>query len=197
MKKMKKNIVNVDFFLNRVASFVMTAVISALISAAGFSSAAYALPDPVAKEIAKDVPNLAKRGEAAMRFIGLKVYDIRLWTANQAQNFGEPFALELVYDMNFKGKEIAERSITEMRKQGYNDEVKLKRWSAVMTRIFPDIKKGDTLVGVSIPNKEIRFYSHEKLIAAEKDMEFARAFFDIWLSEKTSEPTLRKKLLGD
>ncbi len=160
---------------------------------------AQSLPEPVVKGIARDVPNspsLTKRGDTTMRFFGLKVYDIRLWTASKIHSNSEPFALELVYDMSLKGKDIAERSIAEMRKQGYRDEAKLTRWLEAMTRIFPDIKKGDTLIGVSIPGKEIRFYTREKLIAAEADIEFARAFFDIWLSEKSSEPGLRKRLLG-
>ena len=160
---------------------------------------AQSLPEPVSKGISVDVPNLpslTKRGDATMRFFGLMVYDVRLWTAGKMQSYSEPFVLELVYDMSLKGKDIAERSITEMRKQGYQDEAKLARWLQVMTRIFPDIKKGDTLIGVSIPGKEIRFYTREKLIAAESDIEFARAFFDIWLSEKSSELALRKRLLG-
>ena len=65
-----------------------------------------------------------------------------------------------------------------------------------MARIFPDIKKGDTLIGVSLPGKEARFYNREKLIAVVPDPEFAKAFFDIWLSEKSSEPKMRLKLLG-
>ena len=65
-----------------------------------------------------------------------------------------------------------------------------------MTKIFPDIKQGDALIGVSVPGKEARFYNREKLIATVPDPEFAKAFFDIWLSEKSSEPKLRLKLLG-
>ena len=84
-----------------------------------------------------------------------------------------------------------------MRKVGYTDETKLKKWGDAMTAIFPDVKKGDTLVGVSIPGKEARFYSQEKFIAAVPDPEFAKAFFDIWLSDKTSEPKLRLRLLGN
>ena len=108
-----------------------------------------------------------------------------------------PFAVELVYDMSFKGKDIADRSIKEMRSQGFNDEMKLKRWGDEMTKIFPDIQQGDTLIGVSFPGKEARFYNREKLIATIPDTEFAKAFFDIWLSEKSSEPKLRLKLLGE
>ena len=76
------------------------------------------------------------------------------------------------------------------------NEAKLKAWGEEMLRIFPDIKKGESLIGVSIPGKGAKFYSREKLIASADDPEFAKAFFDIWLSEKTSEPKLRERLLG-
>jgi hypothetical protein len=154
--------------------------------------AAQALPAPVTQ----DVPGLTARGDGVMRFFGLKVYDVRLWTMMKPFNHAEPFALELVYDMSLNGRDIAERSVKEMRGQGHADEGKLKRWGEEMARIFPDIRKGDTLVGVSIPGKEARFYTREKFIAAVADAEFARAFFDIWLSEKTSAPGVRARLLG-
>lgn len=153
---------------------------------------AQALPEPVAK----DLPGLTARGEGVMRFFGLKVYDVRLWTMMKPFSPSEPFALELVYDMSLKGRDIAERSVKEMREQGQADEGKLKRWGEEMAKIFPDIRKGDTLVGVSIPGKEARFYTRDKFIAAVADAEFARAFFDIWLSEKTSAPGVRARLLG-
>ncbi|MEQ1517294.1 MAG: chalcone isomerase family protein, partial [Usitatibacteraceae bacterium] len=156
------------------------------------SASAHTLPEI----IARDVAGLSVRGEAAMRFIGLKVYDVRLWTQMKPFSHAEPFAVELVYDMALKGKDIAERSVTEMRAQGVRDETKLSRWGEEMKKIFPDIKQGDALIGVSLPGKEARFYNREKLIAAVPDPEFAKAFFDIWLSEKSSEPKLRLKLLG-
>ncbi|MEO8104614.1 MAG: chalcone isomerase family protein, partial [Betaproteobacteria bacterium] len=114
----------------------------------------------------------------------------------KAFTHGDPFALELVYDLSLSGRDIAERSVSEMRGQGYRDESKLKRWGDEMARIFPDIRPGDTLVGVSMPGKEARFYTRDKFIAAVPDPEFARAFFDIWLSDKTSAPGVRRKLLG-
>ena len=65
-----------------------------------------------------------------------------------------------------------------------------------MNKAFPDVKKNDTLVGVSVPGKGARFYSQDKFIAEIADPEFAKAFFDIWLSPKTSEPKLRARLLN-
>ena len=155
-------------------------------------ASAYDLPE----DLTRDVKGLSVRGEGALRFFGLKVYDVRLWTQMKPFTHSEPFAIELVYDMAIKGKDIADRSAKEMRAQGVSDEAKLRRWGDEMTKIFPDIKQGDTLIGVSIPAKEARFYNREKLIATIPDPEFAKAFFDIWLSEKTSAPKVRLKLLG-
>lgn len=164
----------------------------ALLLLCAFTAAAQSLPEMIARE----VMGLSVRGEAVMRFLGLKVYDVRLWTQMKPFTYADPFAIELVYDMALKGKDIADRSVKEMRAQGVNDEAKLRRWGDEMRRIFPDIRQGDALIGVSLPGKEARFYNREKLIATVPDPEFAKAFFDIWLSEKSSEPKLRLKLLG-
>ena len=44
-------------------------------------------------------------------------------------------------------------------------EDKLQRWRTEMTKVFPDIKPGDTLIGVANPGKEARFYTRDKFIA--------------------------------
>lgn len=147
-------------------------------------------------EVVRESSALSLRGEGILKFFGFKVYDARLWTPQKPHSTADVFALQLVYDMAFKGREIAERTIDEMRKVGYGDEQKLKRWGEEMMRIFPDVKKGDTLIGVSIPSKGVKYYSRDKLIGSVDDAEFVKAFFDVWLSEKTSEPKLREKLLG-
>lgn len=146
--------------------------------------------------VTRDLPGLSAQGKGTMRFLGFKVYDVCLWTVAKPYNVGEAFALELIYAMSFKGSDIAARSIKEMRGQGYRDEAKLKTWGEEMARIFPDVKPGDTLVGVNVPGKEARFYSQDKFIAVVPDPEFAKTFFDIWLSEKTSEPEVLIRLLG-
>jgi Chalcone isomerase-like len=176
----------------KLSRYFQSLVLSILLTVTAMPTSANVLPEA----IAKDHMGLSVRGEGLLRFFGMKVYDARLWTAGKAHSFNDMFALELVYDLGLKGKDIAERSVAEMRKQGFNDETKLMRWGAEMARIFPDIKKGDSLIGVFVPGKEARFFSREKLLASVPDPEFAKAFFDIWLSEKTSEPKLREKLLG-
>jgi hypothetical protein len=150
--------------------------------------------EPLPEAVKRDLPGLDLHGEASYRFLGLKVYDIRLWCPGGQYKRGEPFALELKYDMNFKGADIAKRSVDEMRGQGYGPEEKLERWRQQMAKVFPDIKPGDTLIGVAEPGKPARFYTRDRFVASVDDTEFSQAFFDIWLSDKTSEPGLKKRL---
>ena len=65
-----------------------------------------------------------------------------------------------------------------------------------MRALFPDVHKGDTLTGVYTRKGTTIFYKNGKKLETINDPEFGRAFFGIWLSENTSEPDLRKQLLG-
>lgn len=177
---------------NLLKNTLLPLVLSISLSVIAMPVSAKNLPEALTKEHR----GLAVFSEGLLRVFGFKVYDIRLWTPGKKHSFDDMFALELVYDMGLKGKDIAERSAAEMRKQGFGDEAKLMKWSQEMARIFPDVKRGDALIGVFVPGKEAQFYSQDKRLATVADPEFAKAFFDIWLSEKTSEPKLREKLLG-
>jgi hypothetical protein len=130
-----------------------------------------------------------------MRWLGLKIYDISLWRPVSTTDSEGPFALELEYAMRFRGRDIAARSIEEMEAQGYDDTLQLARWQRAMARIFPDVKPGDRLLGVALPGKEARFYSRDRHLGNIEDAAFVKAFFDIWLSEKTRAPRVRAQLL--
>ncbi len=162
---------------------------------AGMPAALAQVGPPLPSLVMAELPALKRLGEGRLRFLGIHVYDSALWVTG-AFGFDKPFALDIRYAMTVKGRDLSERSIKEMKGLGYTDPEKLKRWEAAMDRVFPDIKPGDRLVGLHLPGKEARFYSNDRLLGAVADPEFARAFFGIWLDEKTSEPKLRAKLLG-
>jgi hypothetical protein len=150
---------------------------------------------PLPAPLVAENPSLNRLGEGRLRWLGLHVYDVALWVLGEAWSFERAFALDIRYAMGLKGRDIASRSVDEMRKIGIRDEDKLRRWGDTMARLFPDIKAGDRLVGVHLPGKEVRFYSNDRLLGAVPDPEFSRAFFSIWLDEKTSEPKLRAQML--
>jgi hypothetical protein len=81
-------------------------------------------------------------------------------------------------------------------KQGFTDEVTLADWNSQMKAIFPDVKAGTVLTAISQPGKQTTFYDGATIIGSIKGDDFGKAFFGIWLAEKTSEPKLRRALLG-
>jgi hypothetical protein len=135
-----------------------------------------------------------------LRFLGLQVYDIRLWATEPGLPAdawrGKPLALEIEYARNFAARMIAERSLEEMRRAGPVAADVAERWLRTMAQVFPDVKAGDRITGVHRPDGLSRFFHNGSLRGEVRDAEFTRRFFGIWLGETTSEPSLRDSLLG-
>ena len=150
-------------------------------------------------EVADTMSASRLQGRATMRFFGFSVYDVRLWAGADfaPQRYeSHAFALELQYARKFEGAAIAQRSIVEMRRSGSVSDSQAQAWQAAMTRAFPDVAPGDRLTGVHVPGEATRFFHNGKRTSAVPDPMFARAFFGIWLAATTSEPDLRRQLIG-
>ncbi len=106
------------------------------------------------------------------------------------------YMLELKYARAFRGSDIAQRSLEEMRRIGSFSEAQGQRWLQAMQRAFPDVGPGDRLTGVHEPGRGATFYANGRLSGEVADPAFAQLFFGIWLSEQTSAPQLRLALLG-
>ena len=150
-------------------------------------------------EVAAELPGARTQGEGQMRFFGLRVYDVRLWAGEPASatNWAAlPLALELEYARELQGAAIAERSLKEMQRQAEIATDTGARWLDAMMRLFPDVRAGDRITGVHRPGTGARFFVNGRLQGELPDADFARLFFGIWLSPRTSEPALREALLG-
>ncbi len=146
-----------------------------------------------------ELPGWVARSQARMRFVGLSIYDIALWSPDAVQPArwpDQPLALALTYTRALNGRLIAERSLKEMERQGAIDAANGERWLAGMTAAFPDVNEGDRLTGRHDPVDGARFWLNGKPVGGSFDADFSRRFFGIWLSPQTSEASLRKKLLG-
>lgn len=146
--------------------------------------------------IQKYVPNAAQVGTGRLSVVFWDVYDATLYAPHGKWNAHKPYALSIHYFREIEGADIADRSAEEIRKQGFSDDVKLAEWQTNMRKIFPDVKNGSELTAVFTAQKSTDFYSDGKHIGSIRGAEFGTYFFNIWLSEKTSEPELRRKLLG-
>ena len=161
--------------------------------------AATIAPEDTRPELKDLLPQSSLVGKGRLTFFGLQVYDARLWSVPgfKADNFSiYPFALELSYLRDFKNRAIAERSIHEMRRSADISDAQAATWIEQMMRAYPDLKKGDRVMGINKPGIGAAFLVNGKPTGEIRDAEFARLFFGIWLSPKTSEAKLRSALLA-
>ncbi len=135
---------------------------------------------------------------ARLTWWGIHLYDARLHTTprfDPAQPLTSRFMLELTYARAFAGEEIAEATRDEIERLGMGTAAQVQRWKAAMREIFPDVRPGQRIAGVNLPGEGVLFHVDGRDAGRVDDPAFARAFFAIWLDERTSEPALRRQLL--
>jgi hypothetical protein len=142
------------------------------------------------------VPNAAVVGRGVLYYAFWDIYEATLYAPKGRFDPMKPFALSIKYYHAIDGKHIADKSVQEIRKQGFNDEIKLATWHTQMKAIFPNVKDGTVLSAVYQPGKQTIFYNGNKFIGSIRGDDFARLFFAIWLGERTSDQKLRRALLG-
>ncbi len=153
-------------------------------------------PSYAQAEIEAYVPEAEVVGSGRLNVLFWEVYDAKLFAPEGVWQEQQPFALQLSYLRDISGKQIADKSAEEMRRLEVAGEMKLADWHAQMRRIFPDVEKGDTITGIYTKGGETIFYFNGEEAGRISEPEFGKAFFDIWLSQHTTAPDLRKKLLG-
>jgi hypothetical protein len=144
-----------------------------------------------------ELPGARTLGQGEFSWFGLVLYTARLWGTDTQPLFEHPFALELTYRRTIGRDRLVETSVDEIRRQGGSvDRDKLARWTREMELAFVDVAPGSRITGVYLPGRGARFYSDGQLRREVQDVEFARAFFSIWLGPRTRSPELREALLG-
>jgi hypothetical protein len=166
--------------------------------ASGSWTAASAQTSAVWPEVSSAMADARLAGSTRLRVWGFEVYDAQLWVAPgfRANQFAQfPLALSLHYLRALKGAAIAQRSLKEMRGSGPVPEALADQWLTAMTQTFPNVQANDRLTGLHKPAVGARFWLNGQPQGEIADPRFSASFFGIWLSEATSEPTLRRELL--
>ncbi len=178
--------------MNKLGRVVLSGVVTAVMA---FHGASHAQP----QELHGALSGATLGGNTRFTVWGFNVYDAALWVEPgfEPREFDRhAFALELTYLRDFTNESITDRSINEMRKLSSVPEKTLRSWQLLMRGAFPDVRKGDRITGVHRPGSGAFFITNGQASGAIRDPEFARLFFGIWLSERTSEPGLRASLLA-
>jgi hypothetical protein len=136
-------------------------------------------------------------GKASFSFLVWDIYNSQLATSTGKY----PPATQsdtLIYTINYQrdisSKELVERTIEQWNHLKISKDI-YSPYINILNDIWPDIKKGDSLALVSNAAGS-GFYYNDDLVGSIANTDFSPLFLSIWLSEKTSEPALRQKLLG-
>lgn len=146
--------------------------------------------------VEKDLSAARVVGQSRLTMFFFKIYDATLYAPLGQFDKNKPFALSLAYLRDFDGADIAERSVDEMQDLGYTNNEQLTRWLVQMEQAFPNIAKGDVLTGMVDEQQHTQFYFNGEATYKISDPLFTQAFFAIWLDDNTSQPKMRKQLLG-
>lgn len=154
---------------------------------------------PVRAEPAATSPltGLELVGKARFQVLIWKVFDAKLYSPSGTWQGTPPFALSLTYLRNLQGERIAERSVSEIRDQGFKDELTLARWYEMLRDLIPDVGANDEIIGVADASGATRFYFNRRPIGSIAEPAFTERFFAIWLGAGSSAPDLRQSLIGD
>lgn len=138
-------------------------------------------------------PGWKRWGSGEMSWLGFSLYRATLWVAGSSPE-RSPTALQLDYHREISSQRLVQTSLDEMRRLGAS-EAQLQRWQGELQRVFPSVRKGESIVGVHTPGQGARFYHQGQWMGDVADAEFARRFFSIWLDPGSRSPALREALL--
>ena len=137
------------------------------------------------------VDDLNKRGQGEMSYLFWKLYSAEFY----ATPTNSDRALKLEYYRAIDSKDLVDATKEQWNKLGYSNN-NIQRWLQPLYEMWPNVEAGSTLTIRVTEDNISRFYFDEQPIGTIQDKQFGEAFLAIWLSENTSEPGLRKQLLG-
>jgi hypothetical protein len=137
--------------------------------------------------------DLKKFSQLRFTWWGFKVYKAEVWTPESIKpDFSKEILLHITYERDIKAKDLLSTTLDEWKRLKLSDETKRKIWLIRLKKIWPDVKKGDSLT--TYMNGDLTsFYQGDKLLGHVKDKEFGPAFLKIWLHKKSQTSELLKK----
>jgi len=159
--------------------------------------------------------SLNKSGEGELKVLFWKVYKAEFYiTGEEYSETQYPKALKLTYHRDIEKKEFIDvtkdqwAQLNSHYQERLVSETQEEKWLNQLKNIFPTITEKDIILFILTKDKQAKFYlrsfDNEKnhyqqnfqSIGTILDPEFGDYFLSIWLSKNTSEPKIRKQLIG-
>lgn len=133
------------------------------------------------------------RGEATFRYLGIPVYNARLFTPGaQAVDWRQEFSLELTYLRALSQADLIESTISEMQRMGNPAPS-----DAVLGQCFRDVRRGDRFMAVTQGADQIRFFFNGAPVCTLSYPGIKLGFMSIFLGENTRSARFTRLLKGE
>ena len=140
--------------------------------------------------------SLQLTGEARLKVLFWNVYDARLYTAEgRYRERAWPIALQLDYLRDIESSDLVEETFRQWQEQGLDGHPRIDQWLARLGKLWPDVTAEDAITLVVDARGQSSFYFNDVLLGGIDDPDFADYFAAIWLSENTTSPRVREKLI--
>lgn len=142
--------------------------------------------------VASALPGAEVRGTATLRFLGLPLYQARLFTVNGATlDWKQDFGIELTYLRNLTQHDLVEATLREFKRTG--DALPLREQ---LNACFDAVDKGDRYLAVSDGNDRIAFWRNGARTCTLSHPQIKRRFMGIFVGDNTRSKSFTRKLTG-
>jgi len=139
------------------------------------------------------LPGVAVRGESTFRYLGIPIYNARLFTvAGAPLNWGEDFALELTYLRQIRQQDLIDSTLQEFTRSG--PELPLR---AELSNCFASVTRGDRYLAVSDGPDKLSFWRNDTRTCSLIYPDIKARFMGIFLGENTRSRGFTQRLLGN
>ncbi len=136
-------------------------------------------------------------GAARLKVLLWAIYDSSLYSDDGEYRGVTPgLALRIDYRRNIP----AARLISQTRKEWQRLSLygpQSESWLASLADLWPDVRRGDSLVLRVNGDLGSDFFLNEELLGTVADPDFGADFLAIWLSDRSSYPDLSRQLRGN
>jgi hypothetical protein len=144
-----------------------------------------------------DRQNFLSIGETIFSILFWDLYKIQLLTTSgdyPIEIKKDNLIMDIKYLADISNDDLIERTIEQWQHLGIAPE-NYQGYLLELKAIWPNIIDGDSLSLLIHQGRSV-FYYNQQYVGVINDPKFGQIFLAIWLSEKTSEPSLRRELLG-
>lgn len=182
--------------MSRTISLNTRLLIAAFAALLPLGWAVQAMSQVAPPEVSSVVPQPAVAGEGQFRYLGLKVYELDLFTQGGSRfNADKPFALAIEYDRKIRTAVLLKASLGELERV----EGKKADHSAIRDKLaacYRDITPGDRIVAAPKGANAMSFWVNGQRTCTLSHPNFRDRYMGIWLSDKARDPAQARRLRG-